>query len=293
MRRVVRAAGGVVSRVDAGGETEVVLVHRPRYDDWSLPKGKLNRDEHPLLCAVREVYEETAVRAAPRLRLPTTQYLTGDPDVEKSVDYWSMVCRHADEFVPGDEVDEVRWLPVAQAGRLLTYAHDRGVLAAYPPLSRVNGLVVLLRHAYAGDRNSWNGDDDDRPLDGAGKATAEALAPLLAVYGPTRIISARPDRCIQTVQPLAALTDLPIEVDDRFDESADAQAAVAIIRELAACDCVTVVCSQGGLILDVVGMLLGRDPHSLSTPKGSAWILGFADADFVGADRLDLQPPSM
>jgi 8-oxo-dGTP diphosphatase len=291
--RLVRAAGGVVGRVGAGGDIEVVLVHRPRYDDWSLPKGKLDPGEHPLLGAMREVYEETAVRAAPRLRLPGTQYLTGDPDVEKAVDYWAMVCRHAEEFVPNDEVDDVRWAPVAQAIRLLTYAHDRGILAAYPPLSRVDGLVVLLRHAYAGDRDAWDGDDNHRPLDGNGKATAEALAPLLAAYVPTRIVSARPDRCVQTVKPLAALTGLPIEVDDRFDECADAPAAVAVIRELAARDGVTVVCSQGGLIPYVVGMLLGRDPGSLSTPKGSAWVLGFAGTDFVGADRLDLQPAPM
>jgi 8-oxo-dGTP diphosphatase len=157
----------------------------------------------------------------------------------------------------------------------------------------VDGLVVLLRHAYAGDRESWNGNDGDRPLDENGRATAEALAPLLAVYGPTRVISARPARCIQTVEPLAALTGLAIEVEDRFDESADARAAVAVIRDLAARDGVTVVCSQGGLIPDVVGMLAGRDAGSLSTPKGSAWILGFAGTDFVTADRLDLQPSSM
>jgi 8-oxo-dGTP diphosphatase len=271
----------------------VVLVHRPRYDDWSIPKGKLEPGEHPLLGAVREVREETGVRAAPRLRLPSTRYLTGNPDVEKSVDYWSMVCRQADEFIPNDEVDEVRWVPVAQAAKLLTYAHDRGVLAAYPPLSGVDGLVLLLRHAYAGERDEWKGDDDDRPLDEGGRVTARALAPLLALYEPTRIISAGRARCIQTVQPLAAVTGLPIEVDDRFDESADAPSAAGVIRELAACDGVTVVCSQGGLIPEVVGTLSGRDPGAYGTPKGSAWVLGFAGTDFVAADRFDLEPSSM
>ncbi|MCW2641857.1 MAG: hydrolase [Dactylosporangium sp.] len=291
MTRVVRAAGGLVARVGTDG-TEIVLVHRPRYNDWSLPKGKLDAGEHPLLGAVREVHEETGVRAAPRLRLPMVRYLTGDPDVEKSVDFWSMVCRHADEFVPNDEVDEVRWVPVAQAGKLLTYAHDRGVVSAYPPLARVDGLVVLLRHAYAGERDEWEGNDDDRPLEESGRATARALAPLLAVYEPTRVISAGRARCIQTVEPLATLTGLPIEVDDRFDESADAESAAAVIAELAACDGVTVVCSQGGLIPEVVRTLSGRDAGSYSTPKGSAWILGFAGTEFVAVDRLDLAPSS-
>jgi 8-oxo-dGTP diphosphatase len=187
----------------------------------------------------------------------------------------------------------VRWVSVTQAGKLLTYAHDRGVLTAYQPLARVDGIVVLLRHAYAGRRDEWEGDDDDRPLDESGRATAAALAPLLALYEPTRIISAGRLRCMQTVEPLAALAGRRIEVDDRFDESADAEAAVAHIRELAAEDGVTVVCSQGGLIPEVVGMLSGRDPGSYTTPKGSAWILGFAGSDFVAADRLDVEPSSM
>ncbi|MDT5036057.1 MAG: 8-oxo-(d)GTP phosphatase [Micromonosporaceae bacterium] len=329
---MVRAAGGVVGRAGPDGP-EVVLVHRPRYDDWSLPKGKLDPGEHPLIAAIREVREETGVYAVPRLRLPTTRYLTGDPDIEKLVDYWAMDARRVIELPPGDEVDEVRWVPVARAGALLTYAHDRGVLAAYPRLCRVNRLVVLLRHAYAGERSAWPGADADRPLAGTGPATAAALAPLLAAYEPTRIISAGPVRCVQTVRPLAELVRLPIEVDNRFAESAGAPADTDIIRDLAnhvavspngwdraksggECDPggvgdpagpgdggargggdssadddgrdgVTVVCSQGGIIPDVVGTLSGRDRQAYRTPKGSAWILGFAGADFVGADRFD------
>lgn len=292
--RVVRAAGGVVSRdVSSGvsgrvsGGAEVVLVHRPRYDDWSLPKGKLSGGEHPVLAALREVHEETGVRAALRLKLPPTRYLTGDPDVEKSVEYWHMLCRGIDPFTPNDEVDEVRWVPVERAASLLTYAHDRGVLAAFPRIARASGLVVLLRHASAGERATWPGDDFARPLDATGQATAKALAQLLAAYEPTRIISARPVRCVQTVEPLAALTGLPVEVDDRFDEFADAASAAAVLRNLAADGGVTVVCSQGGLIPDVVGMLAGRAATAYRTPKGSAWVLGFAGTDFVAADRLD------
>jgi 8-oxo-dGTP pyrophosphatase MutT (NUDIX family)/phosphohistidine phosphatase SixA len=284
--RIVRAAGGVVSRGGSGG-VEVVLVHRPRYDDWSLPKGKLSSGEHPLLAALREVHEETGVHAAPRLKLPPTRYLTGDPDVEKSVEYWHMLSRGADPFTPNDEVDEVRWVPVEEAGPMLTYAHDRGVLAAFPRTARSNGLVILLRHASAGERDAWRGDDFVRPLDEAGQTTAKALAPLLTVYEPTRIVSARPVRCVQSVEPLATLTGLPVEVDDRFDESAEATSTAGVVRSLAADGGVTIVCSQGGLIPDVVGLLSGRAATAYRTPKGSAWVLGFASTDFIAADRLD------
>jgi len=280
--RVVRAAGGVVGR---GGE--VVVVHRPRYDDWSLPKGKLGKGEHPVLAGVREVGEETGVRAVPRLRLPSTRYLTGDPDVEKVVDYWVMDYRDSAPFTPNDEVNDVRWVPVAQAAALLTYAHDRGVLSAYPRLARTTGLVVLLRHAYAGKRAEWSGDDSARPLDDTGLATVKRLTPVLATYEPTRLVSARPVRCVQTVEPLADLAGLTTEVDDSFDESARAGDAAAIVRGLGAVGGVTVVCSQGGLIPDVVAALSGRDPGAYRTPKGSAWVLGFAGTEFVGADRVD------
>lgn len=284
--RIVRAAGGVVSR-DSSGVVEVVLVHRPRYDDWSLPKGKLSSGEHPLLAALREVHEETGVRATPRLKLPPTRYLTGDPDVEKSVEYWHMRCRGIDPFTPGDEVDEVRWVPVEQAGSTLTYAHDRGVVAAFPRTARASGLVILLRHTSAGEREAWQGDDFTRPLDETGQATAKALAPLLAPYEPTRIVSARPVRCVQTIEPLAASTRLAVEVDNRFDEATDAMSAAGVVRSLAAGGGVTVACSQGGLIPDVVGLLSGRAATAYRTPKGSAWVLGFAGNDFIGADRLD------
>jgi 8-oxo-dGTP diphosphatase len=280
--RLVRAAGGVVGR-----GAEIVLVHRPRYDDWSLPKGKLDKGEHPLLAAVREVGEETGVRAVPRLRLPSTRYLTGNPDVEKLVDYWVMDYRDSVPFTPNDEVDDVRWVPVTQAAGMLTYAHDRGVLSAYPRTSRATGLVILLRHAYAGERETWSGDDFARPLDDTGVATVNRLTPVLAADEPTRLISARPARCRQTVEPLSELTGLPLDIDDSFDESARASDAAAIVHGLGAAGGVTVVCSQGGLIPDVVAALSGRDRGAYRTPKGSAWVLGFTGTDFVGADRLD------
>src|SRR5439155_13195587 len=161
-----------------------VLVHRPRYDDWSLPKGKLAAGEHPLAAAVREVQEETGVRGVPRLRLPSTRYLTGSPGVEKSVEYWAMRVAAVAPLTPTDEVDEVRWVPVADAGRLLTYAHDRGVVAAFARLRPVTGVVVLVRHALAGSRENWSGPDAERPLDDDGRATAAALGRLLALFEP-------------------------------------------------------------------------------------------------------------
>jgi 8-oxo-dGTP pyrophosphatase MutT (NUDIX family) len=132
----VRAAGGVIWRevtvADEAGVTrpsgEIVLVHRPRYDDWSFPKGKLNRGEAWKRAAVREVREETGLVCEPGDELPSTVYTDGKGRA-KLVRYWLMQVIGVEPWVPNDEVDKRRWVPIDEAGRLLTYAHDREMLA--------------------------------------------------------------------------------------------------------------------------------------------------------------------
>ena len=127
--RVVRAAGGVVSRVTPGGETELLVVHRPKYDDWTFPKGKTERGEHDIDCAIREVEEETGFRCAVGAELTSTTYVDrkGRP---KEVRYWLMTIDHG-SFTPTDEVDELRWVSPEQARWLLSYDRDRDVLDAF------------------------------------------------------------------------------------------------------------------------------------------------------------------
>ena len=127
--RVVRAAGGVVSRVAATGEVELLMVHRPKYDDWTFPKGKTERGEHDIDCARREVEEETGYRCSVGAELTSTTYVDrkGRP---KEVRYWLMTVEDGD-FAPTGEVDELRWVSPEQARWLLTYDRDRDVLDAF------------------------------------------------------------------------------------------------------------------------------------------------------------------
>src|SRR5580700_3207488 len=146
MSDVIRSAGAVVWRDDAQGVegvegAEVLLVHRYRYDDWSLPKGKREPGEHILLTAVREVFEETGVRSVLGPRLPPVEYANGA--FRKRIDYWSMFSPddQDSEFMPSHEVDEVCWLPLAQVRQQLTYPRDAAVIAGLRP--RVTVPLIL------------------------------------------------------------------------------------------------------------------------------------------------------
>ena len=292
----VRAAGGVPwrrrddrsSRNDSHGGIEVALVHRPRYDDWSLPKGKLRRGEHPLVAAGREVLEETGVRPAVGPRLPSTRYrvLLGGEFVDKTVDYWAMNAAEEGWFAANSEVDGVSWFTVPDALDRLTYDHDRPVVARLAALPVLTGTIVLLRHATAGRRSAWPGPDEQRPLDEAGHERARALADLLVWFAPHRFVSAGPLRCVQTVDPAAARMGLPVQVESDFNESADPEAAVARLRALATEGGATVVCSQRGLIPGLLAILRGEAKSELRTPKGEGWVISFHGADPVQHDRL-------
>ena len=179
---VVRAAGGALWRTADDGTLLTALVHRPKYDDWSLPKGKPDPGEHPLETAVREVGEETGLRVAVGRRSVRTRYAVRSRDghpVAKEVDYWLMRV-DGGEFAANDEVDELRWLTVAAAAELVSHEHDRAVLAdlARTDVPRAPSLL-LLRHASAGDRADFDGPDALRPLDRRGRAQARRLAQVL------------------------------------------------------------------------------------------------------------------
>jgi 8-oxo-dGTP pyrophosphatase MutT (NUDIX family) len=119
----VKAAGGLVRRQAGGGGVELAVVHRPRYDDWSFPKGKLDPGEGWEACALREVQEETGLRCRLLRELPPVAY-TDHKGRAKAVRYWLMEPERDDGFTADDEVDELRWLAPAAVEELLSYPHD-------------------------------------------------------------------------------------------------------------------------------------------------------------------------
>jgi 8-oxo-dGTP diphosphatase len=283
----VRAAGGVVWREATPGALEVAVVHRPRYDDWTLPKGKLDAGEHPVQAAIREVFEETGVAAVPQVRLPGVEYLTGEPGQYKTVDFWSMRVRRDFGRGADDEVSQVRWVAPRAATGLLTYAHDRGVLAAFVALPRITAEVLLVRHAHAGSRQAWHGPDELRPLDSVGLRQAAELCVVLELFAPAAVVSASARRCRDTVAPLG----LPVKVDPALDEGSPegVPGAHKALLTLATNETPVVVCSQGKVIPPLLTALHPGNSTATEgyrTPKGTGWLLALSGTDVVAADPL-------
>jgi 8-oxo-dGTP diphosphatase len=275
----------------------VVVVHRPRYDDWSLPKGKLDAREHALTAAVREIDEETGLAVVTGRRSLRTSYPV--PEGIKRVDYWVMQSLGG-TFEPNHEVDDLRWLSIPAAAELCSHEHDRTVLA---DLARTDvpmmPRLVLVRHGRAGDRSEWDGPDDLRPLDERGRRQAQRLAEVLPLFGPDDVLSAPPVRCRDTVAPLAERLGLDIRSAPELGEEGfqdDPEAGLALVeRLLAARDQpgVTVVCSQGGAIPSVLMTLGVQFADTRTYPpcaKGSVWVLGGRPGALIADYYRDLDP---
>lgn len=214
----VELAAGVVCWRDPAAEgrgaadpertLEVLLVHRPRYDDWSFPKGKVEAGETLPECAVREAAEETGARVRLGPPLPAVQYALPDGR-PKQVLLWAARARSA-AGAPARrrEVDEVVWLPVRAARDRLTHATDVPLLDALVATARQRRLrtdpFLVVRHAIARPRQTWTHADADRPLVAAGRRQALALASLLQCWAPEHLLSSPWQRCTETLAPYAA-----------------------------------------------------------------------------------------
>jgi len=242
--------------------------------------------------AVREVAEESGLDVHLGPLLGDVSYAV--PEGRKVVRYWSARVAKDNGFTPDAEVDELRWIPAGQAAEVLTYGHDLDVLQRFVAHGRPSSTILLVRHAKAGSRSQWEGDDDQRPLSSSGREQAEHLAALLPLFGPERVVSAPPLRCRDTIAPLAAELGLPVGDEPLLGEEGyweRPRAGLARLRQLVAATGVTAVASQGGVIPDVMRALVQSSPHRLPldpsavpSRKASTWVLGFAGSVLRSAD---------
>jgi broad specificity phosphatase PhoE/8-oxo-dGTP pyrophosphatase MutT (NUDIX family) len=293
----IRAAGGVLWRVHPDGEgVQVAVIHRPRYDDWSLPKGKLATGETETDCAMREVLEETGFHARLGRGLGETRYLKqADGSARPKVVRWWAMEAMAGAFVPTREVDRLEWLSLGEAHERLTRDTDRALLDRFVRGSLPARTVLLVRHASAGSRSRWTGDDRERPLDDCGMAQAEALVRPLSHFDPTEIVSADYVRCVQTAEPLAEAMVMPIRQMPVLSEvgyPGNESQAVELLRA-GDPNGVLVACSQGDVIPDLLERLARADDVDLPrapSGKGSTWALTFHNRRLVAAEHFP--PPA-
>ena len=232
---VVHAAGAVVWR-ERDGRLEVALVHRPRYRDWSWPKGKLDLGEAAPAAAVREVAEEIGAPVVLGVPLPALRYRTPDGR-GKYVRYWAarlatdgdasvVGARPPVERAPLTEIDDVVWVSTPTAAEMLTRATDRAPLGVVEDLWRRERLqtrvLTVARHGQARRRSAHKGDEQTRPLTPVGRQQSVALVPVLAAFGVQEIVTSPWERCLRTVEPYATSAGIPLDTVEALTEAAHA-----------------------------------------------------------------------
>jgi 8-oxo-dGTP diphosphatase len=303
---LIRAAGAVIWR--PGPEApQILLVHRPRYDDWSYPKGKCRREEHVLATAIREVAEETGLRVMlGRPLQPSSYEVDGRP---KQVRYWAATSAQSLSFAPNDEVDEFAWLTTALARKRLSYERDLALLEELESAPLQTAPLILIRHASAGRKAAGRVSDLARPLDVRGASDAELLAGLLASYGQCRVVSSGAERCLATVRPYAAAAGVAVEaeraftlpadgMDDETLRTAGSRRAAALARSGAP----TLICAHrenlpylidaavGALGAGTAGGLAGRmRDGALPLAKSAFLVLQSAGGQLISAERHDVR----
>lgn len=207
--KAVYAAGAVVWRI-VEGKLRLLLIHRTKYRDVTLPKGKVDPGEMLAQTAVREVFEETGIQVELGVPVGVSRYFMR-PKRQKVVHYWAAEATDAairrSSFVPNGEIAAIEWVSLKKARKALSYPVDLEILDEFERLVDDGVLhtfpVIALRHAKAVARSAWKGSDATRPLTDRGAQQAEAIVAPLRAFGVRRIITSDAERCRQTVAPLA------------------------------------------------------------------------------------------
>ena len=272
----VLAAGALAWR-EKGDRVQVLLVHRPRYDDWSIPKGKLDKGETFPAAAVREVAEETGYRVRLHRPLPASVYLLPDGRT-KIVQYWTATVRAKVRPGPMDrgEIDEVRWVPLDEAENLVTRQGDQVPLDALRRFLEADELttapIIIQRHGAAVSRSKWRKGEDLRPLNSKGRKQAQALPPLLDAFDPASVVSSPWQRCLATVEPLATLEGLKVRKKSELTEAGHAEhpsRTAAVIERVLREARPTVVCTHRPVLPTVIDTVRAVSQHgaALELPR--------------------------
>lgn len=292
MQPEIFAAGAVLWRAGEAGP-ELALIHRPKYGDWTFPKGKLKRGEHLLAAAQREVFEETGIR--PVLGRPLAPSFYDKEGRLKRVDYWCATPgaeEAVDEAVDPREVDDLEWVPLPQVAERLTYERDQPVLADFArETARDTVPLVFVRHAVAMSKADWFDHDELRPLNQRGRERAQQLEVLLSAYPSGQAYSSTSARCLETLLPYCAAEGVPVTGLPEFTLGTSKPAeATARLDEIIETGAPAVICGHGESIDEMIAYASGK----LGTPvpvgsleKGSFVVFHTAEKRLIATEQHD------
>lgn len=290
---MIRAAGALLWRESPHREIEIALIHRPRYDDWSLPKGKIEAGETALQCAYRELLEETGVRGLFTRQLGSVEY--EETGQLKRVIYWSAQCAsQIDAFLPNDEVDQLLWLSPDAAKEKVTHTSDKEIIGNFLSENAHTDTLIILRHTKALERGDWDEIDSQRTLNEYGFNQAQFLIKHLEPYAIEEIYTSDYIRCVQTVTPIAhsrglTITQVPSLNEEIFES--DPTRSVAFANALKQDEKNILICSHNPVIPTMLRGILNtklKNRDLIKLEPGDAWIVHRFRGEIVGLDYLSI-----
>jgi len=258
----VLAAGAVCWRVSKKGKPKILLVHRTQHKDVSLPKGKVDPGETLPETAVREIAEETGLIIGLGAPLGVVEYtLPGGRD--KQVYYWAgEVSADAianSTFVSNDEIEELRWVGLKKARKVLSYPHDMDIVERFGELfaqGRARTFAIIaLRHGKAVPGEDWDGPDATRPLMQRGIDQAMSVAHGVAAFRPRMLMSSTAERCLRTIAPTARVTGLAVEEEHAISQDAyrsSGKAVRQVVADRIRAGETVVLCSHGPVLPQII-----------------------------------------